>query len=219
MNRLWIFGDSFSFYFKFICPEYHKEFKYEPTIFSQNLSGDLNLELKTLARGGNDNYTIFNSWINVLSEIKKEDILIFGWSQIERFRLADVDNEWLNINIRHFERKKQIRHIENFSKSTLDEILINRNNEKYFDEVNNFIKIINFTMKDNIIIHWSWINFENKINLTLEYEQLDNIATETKGKINNGHYGQKSHKILSEIMKMEIYKSGKYNNKIYNKLI
>lgn len=206
MNRLWVFGDSFSHFLKNVCSEYADLFKYEPQIYSQTLAKDLNVDLVSLAKGGFDNYSIFYTWVGVLDEIMEGDILIFGWTQQERFRMVCTDDEWMTININHFDRKKQIRNVGNFNRKTCDQMLLNRSHERYTEEINDFIKVINFSMKNNLVIHWSWVNYEGKVNLTLPYKELDNISTETNGKILDGHYGQTSHKILADIIKGYILK-------------
>ena len=81
---------------------------------------------------------LFNQFINVCELIKKEDILIFGWTQVGRFNAVDTIQNLMaqilpngdNYNI-------------GLSKNTIEEILVNRTHPLWKIEVMNWIKFIN----------------------------------------------------------------------------
>lgn len=193
MNNLWIFGDSFSSPFNLVRPDYNEYLGYEPKTFGNLISENFNLNLINTAGPGADNYTIFNHFINNIEKIYKEDILIFGWSDVVRFRFVNEENHWNSVL-----PAKKLPFWSNLSKKTVEEILINRTNKLYEEELNDYIKLINFTFKNNIIIHWAWLEYD--IDLTLPNYSLPSINADTNGLINDGHYSERGHEILSENM-------------------
>ena len=210
MDNLWIFGDSFSRYFRFICPEYVSLLKYEPQIYVDILAYELDLNVYNFAKGGSDNYTIFHNWVDHIEDIKKDDIVIFGWSDVIRFRLANRTDEWTSMNNAFLE--KEYGNIENFSRNSYKETIYNREHKLYHDELNNFIKLINLYSKNDIVIHWSWVFYNHPVNLSFQTLDLPNIIEETNGIIKNGHYGEGSQKELAKTILKLIGESGKYPN-------
>ena len=197
MKNLWIFGDSFS------TPYEHSsninwsnkyiEWKgYSPKIFSTLLSNKLNLELHNLGLGASSNSTIFETIYTNAHSITKGDIIIIGWSSQNRFRLANIKKEWSHIVPNWTESYKN--ELPFVSKTTLDEILINRNDEQYLVELLKIINFINWLFKESIVIHWS--AFNSFINNKIIYDIKYSISAETNGLIDNKHYSEKGHVIL-----------------------
>ncbi len=184
MSKILIFGDSFSCEYDRMSIEYVKWKGYVPKNFPELLSDKLNLKYFNFAQGGFDNYTIFHSIINNIKIIEEDDIVIIGWSLIERFRLVN-DKNWISIGNYSIDAK-----IKDISSNTILECLSNRltNSDLYIQELNNFIFIINSLLKNNIIIHWSWTDYN--ANFTVPYIKYDSIKNETN--IDDLHHNEKS---------------------------
>ena len=202
MNKLWTFGDSFteSFLPKPNCEVIHWrhhyiEWKgYVPKIYGEVLAERWNMELKNYGMGSWDNYSIFESFCEVFDKIGKDDIVIFGWTSPERFRIISKGGYWKQM-APSYDRTQQIVH--NLSDNTINEIFVNRTHVKYSEEVNNWIRLINFTLKDNIVIHWT--PFESKINAPF-LSGFEMVKVETKGVVNDGHFSENGQKELSDIL-------------------
>jgi hypothetical protein len=203
-NKLWIFGDSFSTSYK--TPDHWKseylDWKgYIPKIFSEILAEDLNLTEINLSISGSDNYTILQRVCDNVHRINPEDIIIIGWSQTGRFRLATTEGQWKHMYPMGLESLcdgEYASGLDGISKNTLIEIFCNRGTELYTKEVRSWVQLLNHTFTKNTIIHWS--PFKD----VLIYNNLSHftrIETETNGKIKNWHYSEAGHIELAEEMK------------------
>lgn len=195
--NLWTFGDSLTegFTNNEDWSRDYIEFKgYKPKVYGEIISEKLDLNLKNLGKGGSDNYSIFQSFCDVSAEVGKNDFLIFGWSSPLRFRLVDNTSNWLSI-IPNF--KYTSSQFYKISQNTIDEILVNRNNYKFCEEVNNWIKLINNFLNQNKIVHWTSFNK----NLNAHYiTNLENIEMDTQSQIKDKHFSEKGQLQLSEIL-------------------
>ena len=198
MNNLWIFGDSFSSKFINVKPEYVELLGFEPRIFGNYISEEFNLNLKIIAKPSKDNYTIFHDVIDNLDEIQKNDVVIVGWSDVVRFRISDLDENWMYI-LPNCTNDTEA-YYAHFKPNELNKILVNRTSILYKKEINNFIKIINQTIKDSFILHWSWLDYNDELNLDLPFNSFPSITQQTHKEIIDGHYSKEGHLFLSEIM-------------------
>jgi hypothetical protein len=213
MNKLWVFGDSYSVPFSKIGDskeewarikrDYITWKEYIPKCYGEIVSDKLQLKNFNLAIGGSDNYTIFNSIISMIETINTDDVIIIGWSSTLRFRVVNKDNNFKTIrpnNLKKlFELNKESPFLE-LSDSTLTELVINRDSSIYIDELNNYIKLLNFSFKKNKIIHWSPFG-QDKDGLLTTSNSLNNlelIVNETKGKVNDSHFSENAHYELAE---------------------
>lgn len=198
MGTLWIFGDSFSANFQPTAlvdwrDKYINWKGYIPKVYGEIIAETFQLQLKNLSVGGNDNYTIFQTFCDNVEYIKNNDIVIIGWTSYCRFRLTDKNN-WQQI-LPTVDFK-----IDGISKQTIDEIFINRESSgKYVDEINSWIKLINLYLKNNKVIHWNWdgLSYDTKIN-GYHLNKFETIYKETNGVINDIHYSESGHKDLAE---------------------
>lgn len=209
-NNLWVFGDSFSVPFKKIekeCPYVHYK-GYCPKIYSELLSEKLEYNLIDMSVGGCSNYSLFHKFIDCIEKIKPNDILIFGWTQPIRFRVASKHNDFYDVMIAVV---KHMTDMFTLKIDTLQDITINRNeNSVYYTELSDYIKLINFTLKNNKIIHWTWVEPSNKFftdekqyektyyDLLEPYKKYLLIKEETNKEIDDFHYGEIAHLELSE---------------------
>ena len=204
MSKVWTFGDSLTDGFRSndTWAKTYVEWKgYIPLTYGDIISKELNYELVNLGKGGSDNYTIFESFIKNIDKINNEDIVIFGWSDIGRFRLATKNNTWISF-VPNF--KNNYTNTENISTQTAMEISVNRLSEIYIEEVNLWINFIKKTTKNFKIINWSVFN-NGKID-GIFVKGIEQITNETKGEINDAHFSEMGQKQLSDILMREIKK-------------
>jgi hypothetical protein len=95
--------------------------------------------------------------------------------------------------------------IPDFSERSLQEMLVNRNSERYVEEVLGWNKIIQRAFSKNTIILWSpFPEFRGKVmidNLRLrpDSSSMYTIEDETKGKIEDGHPSETGNGLIAEI--------------------
>jgi len=204
MNKLWVFGDSFSEPFsKTNGMQWRVDYinwkGYIPKCYGEMVSDKLKLRHINLAIGGTDNYTILDSIVSVLNAINTTDIIIIGWSQTTRFRVVTKTNNFQTIISNSLESIIKSKKIE-LSDSTLVEMVVNRNTLLYIDELNNYIKLLNFAFPKNKIIHWSPFRQDEQGLLTTHpsLKGLEVVLKETNGMIDDRHFSENAHIELSE---------------------
>ena len=197
MPTLWTFGDSLTERFN---PDlewsnsYIKWKGYVPKVYGNFVSETIGYELKNFGKAGSDNYSIFEEFCKSYKNIKDEDIVIIGWSHCERFRFVNKENKWVSF-VSNF--KNYLNNFDWISENTINEILINRMNYKYIQEVNNWISFINLACVDKKIIHWSTAKDKEALN-THHFCNMERISTETNNLINDAHFSEKGQSELSE---------------------
>jgi hypothetical protein len=197
MGTIWTFGDSFtaSFNEKSQWGTKYINWKgYVPKVYGDFLAEQYSMNLNNMGKGGADNYTIFENFCNNCHRIKSDDIVIFGWSSPMRFRLVTNMDYWHTFipNVRFIESG-----FDSLSKSTIDETIYNRSSYKFCEEVNSWIKLINFHLNDIKVAHWTY--FDVKLNAKF-INTLENIKQETNGEVNDGHFSENGHLELSKIL-------------------
>ena len=204
MNNLWTFGDSLtaSFDEAYQWSKKYIDWKgYKPNVYGDNISEILGFNLNNLGVGSSDNYSILQSFCNVSNKIKEGDLLIFGWSSPIRFRMVNNKKKWCSIlpsvDVNFF------NNLENVTSNTLKEILLNRDNKLYVEEVNSWIKMINNMIKNVDVIHWN--AFDNRLT-SIYVNNLETIRDETDNEINDVHFSENGQKQLSEIL-LNYYRS------------
>jgi hypothetical protein len=161
---LYMFGDSHTQTFKSHYEsgqtwsvEYVKHLGFVPEHYAELIPKYFDIDVVNRGMGGASNYTIFDSFLKTMSQIKPKDILIFNWTSEGRFRIADDVNQFVDI-IPFNPHPKQN---ENVKKSTTEEIALNRVTYSiWYKEISNFIEIIKNLFPNNQIYHWSWVSPE-----------------------------------------------------------
>jgi lysophospholipase L1-like esterase len=202
MSTVWTFGDSLTDGFRSndIWAKTYVDWKgYIPLTYGEIISKELNYELVNLGKGGSDNYTIFESFIKNIDNIKDDDIVIIGWSEVGRFRLSTKLNTWTSF-VPNFDNN--LTNMENISKQTIMEVFVNRLSDTYINEVNIWINFITKTINNFKIINWSTFN-QGKIN-GIFVKEIEQITNETNGIIKDAHFSEKGQKQLSEILLSKI---------------
>jgi hypothetical protein len=207
MATVWTFGDSNTAGFKSsdLWARKYVDWKgYTPKTYGEIIAEKLDLDLVNLGRGGFDNYTIFETFCEVIGRIKKDDIIIFGWSCPLRWRLVTDIGKWKSILPKSNKHDGSFNHI---STNTIDEILVNRDHFLYSIEVNNWINLINLAFKDNIVKHWT--SFESEID-AIFISGIERICIETNYEITDGHFSEKGQLELSEKLMSTFIKNKKF---------
>ena len=204
-KNLWVFGDSFSVPFERVKDVHpYVPYKgYDVKIFSELLCKKLNLNLIDCSHGGSSNYDIFHTYIKNIERIKNDDIVIFGWTQVIRFRIASKRNDFYDVIIAVVEHMKELVDVP--SKSLYDITFNRSNNSIYYDELCDYVKIIKESKPNCKILNWTWVEpvfndvYENKFyDLLIPYKKYKNIREETNGEVNDFHYGEVAHRDLYE---------------------
>jgi hypothetical protein len=201
LKTLWTFGDSFTQPFDETpfgwMIDYVKWKGYVPKVYGQIISDELGLCYENKARAGISNYDIFESICKSVNLIKDDDVIIIGWSNLLRFRLVNHPSShlWEAFQPNYMGLKLP----EGISIDTINEIIINRSNtELYKEEVNNWIKLLKHTFKNNTILFWSWSDRDWGMP-TSQYESMlpnskyENIRDETNGEVNDNHWSETGH--------------------------
>lgn len=206
MKKLFVFGDSFSASFKpddnvpieDFRHQYIKWLGYVPRSYGEVMSEKLNLELINRAVGGYSNSSIFQSICMESTEINDGDIIVIGWTIIERFRLADPNtNKWVNFNTYLNDGDYSAAKSISMDNQTVNQILVNRSTTQYKDELFNWVKLINVAFKKNKIFHWSWDNNINTDIISKPVDQIRQIRVDTDGAVNDRHWGEDGHKSMA----------------------
>jgi hypothetical protein len=201
-RTLWTFGDSFTESYSdnsAMWLDRYIDWKgYIPKVYGEVISEKLELELINMGRGGADNYSIFQRICDAANKIKPNDIVIIGWSNAVRFRVASDVGKWYAIVTNY--RENNVPHdLSNVSDTTLNEIIVNRASVLFLDEICSWIKLLDYTFSNNTIIHWSPFH-SNISKYNIDCRKCETIDTETNGEIVDGHYSEAGHVILSEFL-------------------
>jgi hypothetical protein len=196
LNKLWIFGCSFSegagclpqdTYYQFLLPEErgHR--------WIDLLSIDLNLELKNRSIGGSSNDGIFKKIIDNLKYIGPDDLVIIGLTDGDRFGIYDEPlisgstlPEFRQINIGYIERSDDLTEVQ---RETLLNYLVNIRlpyrgvwERHYLSMGKELCSFIQKTLGTKTIL-WD----------TRLWSMFESIHTATNYKVNDGHWSYKGH--------------------------
>jgi len=210
MGKLYVFGCSYSALHNIHLlndPSLKRYYEYRggtfPPVWSEILAEKLGLELVNTAEWGLDNYSIFENFCKLSDQINSEDVVIIGWSQTFRFRLySETLNRLSSLNVWKTNENHQF---SNISQQTIDEVLVNRDNSLWVDEVYNWMNIINRLSKlvNFKLLHWSFFTEFPKMYLINKLLDLgaEYITHETNGEVNNEHFGEIGHQVQAEYFK------------------
>ena len=200
MGTVWTFGDSFTEPYN---PNYSWSNEYikwknrQPKVYADFMGEMLGMEVKNLGVGGTDNYTIFESFCKNVKDIGESDILIFGWSGINRFRIPTKDNNWRTILMDLFDEDRVKFKDTNYSFETIKEIVINRSHELYIKEINWWMYMIEHVMKPRKCLFWSPFKPLYEFNV-LYFDGIETIKNETDGYINDIHFSENGQKNIAD---------------------
>lgn len=213
MSKLYVFGCSHSakhgnnLTFNVIKNYYDFRNGNFPKTWSELLSEYLNYELLNFGEWGYDNYTIFSKFCKNLNNINKNDIVIIGWSELSRFRMfSEKKNTFISFNRGS---RSDNQDCEFLTQSTIDEILVNRFNYMWVDEVYDWMSVIDSLSNkiDFKVIYWSFYGVFPKLYILDKLLDLgaETISEETKGLVTDKfHLGEKGHIIQYEYFKEKL---------------
>jgi hypothetical protein len=162
MSTLWACGCSFTADYTTNLltnvedGNYHLFAKYRggnfPPTWPHILGGKLNMNVINLGFPGSDNYTIFQQFNDNCHKIEKGDVVIIGWSMVNRFRMAHPRSNHFNV----FTSEND--HLQDYwTKRTLEEIFVNRLCRPWVDEIYGLINLIDqlALAKGFDVFYWS----------------------------------------------------------------
>ena len=207
MKKLWIIGDSFSA--KFYAPnesidswknKYCEYKSYIPKFFGQFVSEQLGIEYEILTQGPNDNFKMIELFIDSIDKFHDGDIISFGWTDQSRLRFVDFsENQWEVVNAHNMKGD----YLKGVSVSTLVEWASNRGHKLYSEEIIKWAKLINKSLPNVSILHWTWTNHS--------YFPFERIVDDTQGLINDLHWSEKGHKQFANWF-LDVYNKKIENN-------
>lgn len=241
MSTLWTFGCSYTgeyhpLSFADGSPNNYTKFKeYRggelPKVWPYRLASMLNYDCKNLGLGGACNSQIFLEFCKVCEQIKENDIVIIGWTQLARFMIPEnitsSTSDFSPVQPNGFEHIQ--KETSGFSKSTLAEIIVEKSNPIWssviYDWENLLVDLskskkfnIFFWSSDSKIIYDDIDKLRNKKNYLL-INAKDGVIShiirlggktiqqETKGTVPDVHLGDSGHQKQSELF---------YENIIHN---
>ena len=177
MNKIWVFGDSFSTPFKKSTDPWsvrYCEWKgYQPNYFGEVLGEMLGMENESFGMGGSSNSHILEKISENAIGFREGDIVIIGWSDAARFRM-EIGDRWMNfvpemVTLRHWDYESPF-----LSQRTLEEIMVNRTHILYWKEVINWSNLLRTLLEGRGIkvIFWTpfylWKDYEHKEQAVLD---------------------------------------------------
>lgn len=210
--KLWAFGDSFTESFETqtgLIEDYKKWKGYTPKNYVDFISENLQIEKINKGKGGTSNRTILSNLIKNINEIEDGDIVIVGWTNIGRFRIVDYNQDIIdvissNCSIKPLMDTPTIKHL-------INEYLVIRDHPVFFEELIEYMELINKSFPKCQIFYWTWHHmnlpsyeqrFQKLINLyhtkLFHVGSIEDINTETQGLIQDFHYSENAHRYLAE---------------------
>lgn len=194
MNSVWCFGDSFTDEFltkstteKSWRTNYVDWKGYCPKVYGTIVAEHYNMNIINKGHGGCDNYTILQNVCDASSYIKRGDIIIVQWTEVSRFRLSQ-ENKFKPLVVDSL----KYDNIDFVSHNTVAEILANRMDSVYLNEINSWINFINNAFKPNNVIHWT--PFEQNIDANFwGGNEIELIIEETKEELECRHFSENGH--------------------------
>jgi hypothetical protein len=208
MNNLWVFGDSFS------CPFTNKECRhwgtpyikykgYVPKVFSDCIAEELQLNQINKAKGGTDNYTIFETLCDNVDFILKNDLIIVGWSDINRFRWLVENGSWKTI----LPKFKDNHYNKLESEFLINQCIIRTELPFALYEVLKWMNLLKKMFGKQIIFWTPFLLNNSDIFCPRDFIKTSNLKMDTNGIVDDGHWDENTHKDLAKLILEVYYKS------------
>lgn len=194
-----------------------------PTVLSKKLECNVN----NCGEGASGNDQIFHRFCQEVNQIKKGDIVIIGWSYMNRYRWVNMStNKWMSLGA-------GLVNSPEINEDTHNEICINRTNKLYVDGIFDYQNIID-RLSQSIgfdVYYWSCDvdliypipkserNLKKYIisNLVSEHNETtfdevfrlggQRIFEETNGLVDDNHFGESAHRIMADLFFTDIVKN------------
>ena len=199
---IWVFGDSFSSRYDndkqgSWARDYVKWEGYAPKVFGDLIATKYNTQINNLSVPACDNDTIFELIIKNAPFIKKNDIVIIGWTSIERFRLCFYGKTFVTFLPSWSDNDTNNYESVGISNSTINDVLINRSQRAHAEEFIIRYDFINWLLRDNKLIQWTPFS-HGHFSFHKSYCETVNITQETNGIVDDGHFSKTGHHQLFE---------------------
>jgi hypothetical protein len=224
MNNLFTFGCSYTAGYDENASINYKKYKEHrgnfPKVWPEILAQLLSLELMNYGMGASGNNEIFITFCQKCNDFKKDDIVIVEWTFMERYRMANGNNQydWTRLGPGKINQSK-------ISQNAHDEIIINRTLRPYIYEIYDYMKIMD-RLSESVGFKLYYWGFNENLIYNLNKEELiqekfllcqkmkdrhhhcfrvahdngsETISEETNGLIDDSHMGEKGHKVLAEL--------------------
>lgn len=183
---------------------WRNKYQTEPTHFQDEIKNNFGLStIYNYARGGYDNYSILESVMKHYNEIKKNDYVIVGWSDITRFRRVGYNKQ----NNPYW----QVQYI-NEEESVWQEQSFDRDNQLVMNELNTWTEYLKKTLPSKSLF-WSTFhtNAKNLSFQTYMHEDIVNdlkkeptITYDTNGEVSDNHWSTDGHKQVGKWLSYQI---------------
>jgi len=205
-----------------------------PKIWPELLSEKLNLELDNHAWPGSSVYKIFDRFCKQCDKFQKDDVIIYEWTRIHRFRMFDPGVLGALPTILPIFNPNIDNGSQPITKKAIMEIQVNRTEKPWIEEIYSFQKLIIEICKsvgcelyiwsaDDYIINSESKEFKEKFNCLIPQATIDvtqflrykygakTIWEDTNHEVDDQqHYGEVGHKIMAEMFYDDIIN---YRNK------
>ena len=213
MKKLWVFGCSVSDLYNtetskyYWSGEYLKWKGYVPKHYTEILADRLGYNLSNCAVSSTCNHQIFQDFCESYNQIDENDFIIIQWTEPNRFRLVNDDNEWTTFVPHRSWVTHNLKKITHFTLNSINEIFVNRLKNPYRKEIDSWSKLITSIIGEERIL--IWYPFDNIITNGRIVKSIETIKDETKGKIEDLHFSENGQIELSNILLKIINKEKK----------
>jgi hypothetical protein len=203
MNTLWAFGCSITDLYDSETSLSHWsksyiEWKgYVPKNYSELMAEKLECKLKNFGVSSADNYTIFQNFCDNINNIQQNDYVIIQWTQTSRFRLVSDDGKWTHFVTHYNQNKRKLENLKQVSSATIQETLINRTHDKFYEEIVSWENVIHNLIKPDKLLIWKPFEF---FGLGQMVKSVENVKTETNGLVDDLHFSEAGQIKMSEIL-------------------
>lgn len=199
MKNIWCFGGSMSQSYDSNAKWFKKYAEWKGFIiksYPELLNDFFKSELFNYSEDSNNNSSIFQCLCDNINKIEKNSLVIIHWTPFVRFRMID-NNMWKNFTPNNID----FDDLQDISKNTINEILINRLDLEYEKEIYSWESIIKKALKDCFLIfvypdYYGNIKTFTKIDFNgiINHLEIERISQETNKLIRDNHYSENGHR-------------------------
>lgn len=212
MKKLWVFGCSVSELYDtetsithWASKEYTDWKGYIPKCYSEILAEKMGYDLENHAVSATCNDQIFQDFCDCIPYIKEDDFVIIQWTEPNRFRLVNDEENWKSFLFNSKWIKHHLKKFSHIQYNTIQETLTNRLSFQYRKQLTSWEKLIK-SKNHNVFI---WYPFD-KTDYGKLVSSVETIKDDTLGLIDDLHFSEKGQVDIANIL------FDKINNKSKN---
>lgn len=201
MSKLWAFGDSNTEAYNPVnqwAKDYINWKGFKPETYVDVIGKYYGYDVANFGLCGTNNYHIFQKLCENIHLIDKDDIVIVQWSELNRFRMVNDNNEWTDFYFLNYHNKKKLENFSHVTIQTVQETLVNRLHKKYKEEIDAWENIINVSLKETKHLFWS--PFTQSGGYGKWVKSMETISMETNRLIDDPHLSEHGQITLAEIL-------------------